>query len=205
MKTPMKLLALPMALILGALVISCGTKSTKETTGKIDFTRIDSLRSNYLAINDSMVAAWHRMIKDDNQKLSDLNRLLDEITFTNNYDKERVEALRERIQEVKALRYNQQTMADSELIDEYDFASDNLVNEIITFAQKHPQYERYKNMEMLVDDIRTAHEKVLYMRVDYDRFAKQHNRFITENNAILEEIDNSIEDKKKPLFQLVQE
>jgi hypothetical protein len=189
----------------GLLATACGSKTEKDKDTALDFTRIDSLRSNYLGINDSLVAAWHRMIKDDNQKLSDLNRLLDEITYTNNYDKEKIEGLRQRIVELKAMRYNQQTMADSDLIDEYDFASDNLVNEITSLAQSHPQYERYKNMEMLVDDIRTAHEKVLYMRVDYDRFAKQYNRFLDENHEILAEIDHSLEDKKRTLFQIVQE
>lgn len=188
------------------LAIACvGCSSNKNRDGVTSFTRIDSLRANFLAINDSLLHSWQVMIKDDNEKLDDMNRLLDEISYTNHYDQAELEEYRDRVKTLKAMRYNQKTMWDSELIDKYDETSHYLVNDLLIYAESHPDYSRFPTIASLVEDIRKAHQRVLYFRIDYDEYAKEYNRFITAYHDLLSEIDNTCDGKKKALFQLAVE
>ena len=188
------------------LAIACvGCSSNKNRDGITSFTKIDSLRANFLAINDSLLHSWQVMIKDDNEKLDDMSRLLDEISYTNNYDETKLKDYRHRIDTLKAMRYNQKTMWDSKLIDQYDETSHYLVNDLLTYAENHPDYSRFPTMATLVQDIRQAHQRVLYFRIDYDEYAKEYNKFVTSYQGLLSEIDNTCDGKKKALFQLAVE
>ena len=188
------------------LAIACvGCSSNKNRDGITSFTKIDSLRANFLAINDSLLHSWQVMMKDDNEKLDDMSRLLDEVSYTNNYDQAKLDDFRQRIETLKALRYNRKTMWDSELIDKYDEASHYLVNDLLTYSENHPDYSRFPTMATLVQDIREAHQRVLYFRIDYDEYAKEYNKFVTSYQDLLSEIDNTCDGKKKALFQLAAE
>lgn len=189
-----------------AILVSTGCNSHKEThTNKESaFTKIDSLRSTYLAINDSIVMSWNIMINDDNEKLSNLERLLQEISYAGGVDSTILNAFGRKITRLKALRYDQNTMSDSDLIDSYDTASQSVTSKIINFAMSHPQYERYALMSELVNDIIGADSRILHHRIHYDQFAKDYNLFIEVNEPILDEIESDIQHNKKPLFELAE-
>lgn len=188
-------------LLIPCFLLGCA-KSTK--TIKDEAALVDSLKVEYAMIQDSLDYNWKVMIEEDDQKLADMKRLLDEITFTNSYDKGKVDELYQRIEQTKEMRYNRETMENSDLIDQYDFAINSLITEIVSLAKSHPEYENRPLMETLVNDIRTADENVLFMRMDYDDFVKEYNYFIKENKKYLNKIDSTAEFKSKPLFELTQ-
>ncbi len=187
------------------LVVLCFGQCTKQAKNGVEtpskFTKIDTLRSKYLALNDSIVIAWNNMINDDNTKFSNLDRLLDEVKYTNSGDTAKITVFKVRLGDLKEMRYNQKTMADSDLIDQYDFASVNLVNEIITFAMAHPEYERYPLMDQLITEIRESESNVLRFRIYYDLFVKDYNLFLDEHQSVLHEIESNVNHQKRPLFE----
>ena len=176
--------------------------SSKKTEDENKFDRIDSLRSEFLIIQDSLVYAWNIMIKDDNEKIKSLDRLLDEVKYAGVPDTMIIAEYKEHLKKLKKSRYTYTSMANSQSIDEYDLTSNTLVNEIITYAQAHPDFERNPYMQELIDEIHSAESRILFFRLDYDDFAKKYNRFVADNQDIINDIDKDHNHDKLPLFEL---
>ena len=140
------------------------------------------------------------MIREDDQKITYLKRLIDEVSYTKVYDKAVYDSLATGIETLKAIRYDQNSMADSDKIDLYDETTAEIVNKVITFAQNHPKYEDYPIMAELINDILDADNKVIYRRVDYDNIAIEYNKFIELNQELIRKSGNVV--SVKPLFQL---
>jgi len=187
-------------IILAVLVLSQCQTGDKS----VDTDELESLKLSYQAINDSIAVSWKLMIEDDDEKLFHLKRLVDEITFTNEYDQGKVDELYLRIEKAKSLRYDQESMQDSGLIDEYDLVIASLINEVSSYASTHPKFENYPLMPELINDIREADNRVLFHRITFDKYAKEYNALIETNKDILSKIDLDLKFERKPLFELVQ-
>ncbi|MFW6225304.1 MAG: hypothetical protein ACOC4B_03480, partial [Bacteroidota bacterium] len=138
---------------------------------------------------------------DDEKKLAYLRRLLEEIAATNNYDEEVYESYMKMVDALQSMRYSQETL-QSEIIDEYDSATGEVVRKITNYAQEHPDFENYPLMEELINDINQAQNMVLIYRSRYDMMAKSLNDFIEENENRLIDRDNiKVQFNKKPLFE----
>lgn len=187
-----------LVLFLG-VISSCEKKSDQKELSQRE---ADSIVTALNAIEDSLAVAWEKMIEDDNQKIADARRLLEEISYTNIYDPVQYDSLQQNLNALAAIRYNVTSMANSVLIDDYDSSSNKVMNEIITMASTHPEFQRYPLMKELIADIQQANSRVLRHRVNYDYAAKQYNQFIEEHKDKLEEIDSLKDIQKKPLFEL---
>jgi hypothetical protein len=184
---------------LALLVSSCEKKAKKEA---LTAAQADSLHHTFLVIQDSLNATWERMIEDDNQKIADAKRLLEEVSYTNNYDIVQFDSLQQDLAQLLEMRYSSTSMAEPSAIDNYDSASNKVINTIMTIASEHPDFARYPLMKTLIKDIQEANGRVLRQRVNYDYAAKLHNQFIEENKDVLEEVDSLKGIEKKPLFEL---
>ena len=158
--------------------------------------RIDSLQVVYNYLSDSVNLTWKEMIKDDDQKIQNLQLLLDAVEDTGNFDADQLATLRERVNKLKDLRYTQQSMEESNLIDEYDLAVKSVKNEVITFAQAQPGYEDNTIMKGFINEIENADNQVLFYRIDYDHVAKSYNDFIDSHQNELDEITQEQPEKK---------
>lgn len=179
------------------LIYSCGNKANKTKAVVAD---IDSIRMELVFLQDSTSKTWQAMIGEDDQKIAYLKRLIDEVSFTKLYDKAVYDSLSTGIENLKAIRYNENTMTDSGKIDLYDDATAEVVNKVIAFARNHPNYEEYPIMEELINDILAADNRVIYRRVDYDNIAIEYNKFIESNQELIRQSGNVV--STKPLFQL---
>ena len=186
--------------ILSCIVVSC---SAPGPTAEEKILILDSLKLRYSVIGDSINAAWGKMVADDDQKLAYMKRLIDEVTYTNEYNAVTVEEFYNRIKSAKAMRYDKVTMAESNLIDEYDLAIQSLISEIETFARSHPKFDKYPLMLELINDIRAADGRVLFMRMNYDDYAKEKNNLIQGNSEYGKDIDPD-NFSKSPLFELAE-
>ena len=65
-------------------ISSCS--SSKHRAEETNFDRIDSLRAELLIIEDTLLYNWNVMIHDDNERLSDMSRLIDELIYANAFD-----------------------------------------------------------------------------------------------------------------------
>jgi hypothetical protein len=182
-------------------LLNCGDRNAprQQTT----FTRLDSLTDYYLGLQDSMLQAWNIMIHDDNQKIKAMHNLLHELTVSASADPEQLEAYSERLEQLLRLRYTQKTMANADVVEEYDFASNSLVTELIAAAESQPQFQYNSTLQKLADEIRMADQRVYIYRDDYDAIVATYNKFLEENREDIREIDIQPAIDKRPLFQMV--
>ena len=184
------------------LFLSCDSKKQSDNTA---FTRIDSLTDMYLVLQDSLLDTWNLMIKDDNQKIKAMKSLLHELEVGGQFSHEELYSLEQRIDQLIKIRYTPKTMWNADVVEEYDFASNSLVTELISLAESHSAFSYNKVMQQLVEDIRAADLRVEHYRLQYDTLAMTYNSFLEDHQDFLKEIDDSGSPGKKPLFQMTSE
>jgi hypothetical protein len=167
-----------------------------------NFTRADSLMDTYLSLQDSIYKVWTVMINDDNQKISAMHDLLHELKLTNNEEQETLRAFEERLGKLGQLRYNQNSMADADVVEEYDFASNSMVTELTSLAESRTEFSYNTTLQKLVNDILAADQRVENYRAQYDLIANRFNEFLDKNKTVLlGDSGSSKMTEKKPLFQ----
>jgi hypothetical protein len=184
------------------VLMGCNSKKDSDPTS---FTKIDSLTDTYLALQDSMVDTWNMMIKDDNKKIRAMKGLIHELEIGGQYAQGELKSYEQRVEQLARIRYTPKTMWNTDVIEEYDFASSSLVTELIALAESYTAFSYNTTLQKLVEEIRAADLRVENYRADYDAVAMQYNTFIEDNADLLKEIaDNGTLDKK-PLFQVAAE
>jgi hypothetical protein len=185
-----------------SLFVHCDGNKQKDSTS---FTRIDSLTDMYLVLQDSLLDTWNLMIKDDNQKIKSMKNLTHELEIGGQFSQEELTSLEVRIDQLIKIRYTPKTMWNADVVEEYDFASNSLVAELISLAESHSAFSYNKVMQQLVDDIRAADLRVEHFRTDYDELAMTYNTFLEDHQDVLKEIVETDSPDKKPLFHFASE
>lgn len=181
------------------------TACNKKPQRHFEFTRADSLTENYLSLQDTMLQVWNTMIHDDNRKVRAMHHLLHELSVSNPGQVETIDRYVKRLDDLVALRYDQQSISDPEIIAQYDFASNSLVTEVISLAESQREFPYNTTIQKLVATIRAADQRVLDYREQYDKVASKFNRFIGEHHRQLDEIVSDSVVEKKPLFEMAAE
>jgi hypothetical protein len=182
-------------------VLSCGNEHQSDA---VQFTKLDSVTEQYLNLKDSMLETWNSMINDDNQKLKAMHNLLHELKVSDPSKQQQYEAYEERLEQLVQSRYTQKSMQNENVVEEYDFASNSLVSELVALAEGQKQFAYNTTMQKLVETIRTSDQRVDSYRSEYDLIANQYNEFIDKNRSMLKEIDEDTVLEKKPLFQMAE-
>ena len=189
------------------LFICCaaGWASCNNRTSALErnnYTHIDSLTDTYLNLQDSLLIAWNVMAKDENEKLRSIHEVLQAMSSSDSFNKNLVASLEQRLEQVKRIRFNQKTIANPHLVEEYDFASNSLISEIVSLAESNLTFVQKKELQSLIDAIKEADQRVNYFRSDYDFIAQKFNLFLDNYQNHLKEIDQNAINGKRPLFQM---
>jgi hypothetical protein len=184
------------------VICSCDHRPKSDS---IKFTRIDSLTDQYLDLKDRMLETWNAMINDDNQKLEAMSNLLHELMVSNPQNRDVLKTFEERLMQLRNSRYTQKTMANTHVVEEYDFASTALVNELISLAESQRQFSYNTTLQKLVETIRSSEQRVQNYRLEYDAIAEEYNAFLDKHRTALKEVDEDSFLEKKPLFQMAEE
>jgi hypothetical protein len=188
--------------------IICGGNSceSKKMESRVTtFTEADSLTEIYLNLQDSILLAWNLMINDDNQKIKAMHNLLHELQIAGRFNPSQLESIEQRVEQLKKIRYTPKSMKNSDVVDEYDFASNSLVTELVALAESHSAYSYNSTLQNLVEKIRTAEQRIENYRSAYDAIVLEYNRFLTVNKEHLRDLDLAGALEQKPLFQMVSE
>ena len=167
-----------------------------------NYTKIDSLTDTYLNLQDSLLITWNVMLKDENEKLRSMHELLHNMTMSNAFDKNQLMALEQRLEQVELIRFNQKTMSNQYVVEEYDFASNSLITEILSLAATNSAFIQKKELQSLIDYIKVSDQRVNFYRSDYDFIALKFNQFVEKNKDHIKEIDQDSSNNKRPLFQM---
>jgi hypothetical protein len=193
-------------LVAFSLLFLCTIFSCRERTptaiAEVQFTKEDSLTDRYLILQDSLLQAWNLLVNDDNQKLKDAHHLLHELSKGKQAEEQILAVLSHRLEQLQRIRFTQKTMANPDVIEEYDFASASLLTELLTLASTSPHYEQNPVLQSLVTDIRMAEERIGLLRENYDHAAHRYNGFLQHHRAIMKSIDENCTLERKAIFEM---
>jgi hypothetical protein len=175
---------------------------SKNSSSTLSPNSVDSLKLVYQNINIQLDTTWAEMMQDDDDKLANLRRILQEVEYSGNYNRLKLDSLRGRVDQLESARYNQQSMSDSESINVYDSLTNQVMGEITIFTTRLEQFEQYPTMGRLLQEVFEADERVLRYRISYDRSVKQYNSFIESHQNDLPLIVKQEDLSPKPLFEL---
>jgi hypothetical protein len=184
--------------VIAVFTISC--KKQDNPTGHTTFTRIDSLTEAYLTLQDSMWSTWNLMMKDESEKLEAVNSLLEDMKGLNVANKAEIESLLQQSEQLEHIRFTQKTMENPHVVEEYDFASNALITDVIQLVESHPDFINNVKWQRLADAIKSADQRISTYREEYDQVARQYNDLLDEIGTSLSEIDEKNDGQKKPLF-----
>ena len=179
----------------------CGKKTEIAAPA---FTKADSLTDIYLSLQDSMLQSWNVMINDDNQKLTAMHNLLHELMVTSSNGRD-LHVYEEQLDHLTELRYDQESMGNEDLIEEYDFASNLLVTELIGLAESKTEFAYNPMLQKLVEEIRLAEQRINLYREEYDVITEKYNTFVQTNWDYFDNINLTDSLALKPLFQMTYE
>ena len=202
----MKKLSFFTLLLTSLILFSCqekknaGSNNDTTSTNKIEGSQLEI---QYKALSDSTEKAWEIMIKSDDQKIADLTRLLQEITYCKKYNVLLHDSLAEAVGKLSAQRYDQKIMASSEKIDLYDDITNKIIRRVFFLARTTEELSAHPIAETLSRDIISADNDVVRYRRLYDQWAMQYNSFITQHKSELDALGNPYENlNKKALFTI---
>lgn len=180
-------------------LIACSNPTTP--TEKTIFTKADSVTETYLVLQDSLLRSWNILVNEENEKMNNLNTLVTQLMKSGNEERVLLNALDDRLAQLKKIRITQKTLGNPYVVEEYDFASNSLVAEIISVAENSEVVFQDPKLMALVDKIKLAEVRVDNHRSLYDSVAVVLNSFLDKNRNLLKEVDNTSNLEKKPLFK----
>lgn len=197
----MKYLGLKTCVICWTLgIFACVGSKTK--TEQSNFTKIDSLTETYLVLQDSMLQSWNVMINDENEKNKAMHQLIHLLLASPEFEKEGLVALEQRLEQLERIRFSQKTISNPHVVEEYDFASNSLISELLSQIESAPNLQLNNKLQSLVDQIKISDQRVELYRSDYDSVASAYNSFLERYKSYLQEIDLNLNQEKRPLFQM---
>jgi hypothetical protein len=149
---------------------------------------LDSLTNTYLTLHDTLVFTWNSIQRDEYQKIEIMNQLISKLEASNGYDKNEIVLLRTRLEQLQRIQFTPRTLANSDVVDEYNFASNNLIAELIALSESNAALLNHPDWQQLIDEIQTIDMRGVLEREMYDSLAWQLNFFIEENLALMPEI-----------------
>lgn len=199
----MKKIYLFIPILFLTILVSCeekkgvsGIDSTKTTTGPADA----SVAGKLTSLRDSANKGWQIMIKSDDQKVDDIARLLQEISYCKKYNAMLLDSLNEVVKTLKNERYLQHSMQSLE-IDAYDELTNHVIARVKYLARTTEELKSHPLAETLYNDIAKSDNDVALYRSMYDRFAMEYNDYREANK---EKLGDKLNDfPPLPLFSVV--
>lgn len=181
----------------------CGLacSSSTNTTERTLFTKADSVTDIYLSLQDTLHNAWNLLIKDESEKIRNLDLLLSHLMSGNHFDRSMLTSLDNRLDQLRKIKFTQKTLSNPYVIEEYDFACNSILSEVIAMTETKPELLANRTIQNLVDHIKNADQRVDAYRSNYDSVAELFNSFISNHKDILAEIDRKINLEKRPQFK----
>ena len=186
-------------LAFGAVILlSCGRSATSSE--KTTFTHLDSLTETYLTLQDTLLQSWNILAKDEHDRLEAVDEALHHLVQFSEPSLPQLASLKARLDQLKQIHITQKTMANPYVVEEYDFASNSLVSEILSITEANPKIVQDKLLSNLIDKIKLSDQRIFNYRMGYDSIANQFNAFLERNKIHLKEIDENNSVEKRSVF-----
>ncbi len=145
------------------------------------------------------------MAWDEKDKIKAMHNLLHLMQKKDGFDDEQLITLEQRLEQLDRIRFTQKSLANSYVIEEYDFASNSIVSEILSLVESDTDFIKSEDVQKYIDKVKMADQRVVDYRSQYDQIAARYNRFIELNKDYLKEIDRDHSGEKRALFRMAAE
>ena len=172
-------------LILTGCAASCKRDGSKAAV--LNPASAAAAKVQFDVLRDSVDVKWRSMTESDDQKISITRLLLRELKGQPGISAAQLQGLERANNRLKTRRYDQQTMATSALIDQYDTAQDSLLKAVYPVAAPNGNAPT-ENARNLVEGIQQLDAGVVAFRVQYDRAVHQYNDYLKLHRAELESL-----------------
>jgi hypothetical protein len=192
--------------IIGLMLVTGCAASCKRDGSKATMNPASTaaVKAQFDVLRDSVDLKWSNMIASDDQKIGVTRLLLRELEGKSGVDAAQLPAFMRANERLKARRYNQQTMASSELIDRYDAAQDSLLHALYPVAAPNGGAPT-ENARNFIEGIQQLDAGVAPFRVQYDRAVKNYNTYLQLHQQELQSLGGKYAELKPlPLFELSQ-
>ena len=176
------------SLIITSLVLLSFSCEKKADSVEEKETKTETVQKEVTLLNDSVNATYKKMTEVDDQKFKDIKRLLDEISYTSDYDVALHDSLTKQLEVVKSKRFDDKL--DTAQIDAYDMLTDAYIAKVYALKSKSKEIAQHPLADELMQDINKANsaETVASLRIDYDSWAKAYNEYIKKHSRKLEKM-----------------
>ncbi len=164
------------------LFLTVISTSCKKDTSKSRVAKLDSLKTELDSLRNAVDKAWDSMIFEDNKKLDLLKRTVDESVYVLNVSEDDQTRFHNEIESLREFRYDRQSMSDSDLIDDYDEATNKTIQNIFSFLDSIENSNQVPLIRDLRIEIMEMDEMVIHRRGYYDEPAIRIN-WIIKNEA----------------------
>ncbi len=185
-------------LISSFALLNCGRSATSNE--KTTFTHIDSLTDTYLNLQDTLLHSWNVIIKDEQEKMSTVKEAIDHLRTLALPDPSQLTSLGTRFEQLNQIHLTQKALSNQYVIEEYDFATNSLISEILSITESNSTLPQNKDLINLVDKIKIAEQRASFYRLSYDSIAYQFNAFLEKHKTLLHDIDKNGSLEKMPMF-----
>jgi hypothetical protein len=182
--SPVKTLAVAL-LLLAACAASCKRDGSKSAS--LNPASAAAVKAQFDILQDSVNVKWRNMTESDDQKIGVTRLLLRELKSQPGANAVQLQALDRANTHLKNRRYTQQTMASSDLIDQYDSAQDSLLQAVYPVAAPNGQAPT-ENARNFVEGIQQLDAGVVGFRVQYDNAVHQYNDYLKLHQAELQSL-----------------
>jgi len=162
------------------------------------------VRAQFDILRDSTDQRWRRMMASDDQKLTDMRALLDDLKKQPRLDAAQVRTLDQATARIRPQRYDRHTMASAELSDRYDAMQDSVLHPLYQLAAPDGNAPTARIRDY-VEHIMQADANVVSYRAYYDAAAKAYNAYLQVHRAELSKLGGKYANPRPlPLFELSQ-
>lgn len=197
--SPVKSLAVGL-LLLAACAASCKRDGSKSAS--LNPAAATEVKAQLDILQDSVNVKWRNMTESDDQKIGVTRLLLRELKAQPGANAAQLQALDQANTRLKVRRYTQQTMASSDLIDQYDSAQDSLLKAVYPVAAPNGAAPT-ENARNFVEGIQQLDANVVGLRVQYDHAVHQYNDYLKLHQAELQSLGGKYANYKPlPFFTI---
>jgi len=195
------------ALLFGLLIITASAASCKRDGSKsasLNPASAKAVKAQLDILRDSVDKKWQVMTDNDDRKIGVTRLLLQELQKVPGSNASQLQGLTKANDRLKVIRYDQRSMASSELIDRYDAAQDSLLHALYPVAAPDGAAPT-ESARNFVEGIQQLDAGVVGYRVQYDRAAKTYNNYLQLHQAELQSLGGKYAELQPlPLFELSQ-
>lgn len=187
-------------IVFGAFFLSaCEMPQQSSYRTQSIFTKIDSLRANYLNIQDTVVLHWNSMISEDRNCISLMEKMTDKLEYYGYSNSSRLQELRESVKELTRMSSDKYTFVNIALLDSFDRKREELHQELKLASEELKEIEKINQM---ISALNKSEHKIQNARKRYNKIAFEFNQFIDRYSASIKEITYQDSIGKKPLIRL---